>query len=499
LASAFVSTSINGGRFGQAFMNSVGADFGALGANAVGLYTDAYTLPNVLGHAAVGCLAAAIAGRDCASGGIGAATSALVTPAARDALYSGENNSELVTGADGTLLMQQTYNDPVRNAMVTGLSVLGGGVTAGLLGRDSSTAADAARNEALNNALSPKLKELANAGPNCKAGSCVQYLDALKAEKARAQQEYDACMRAADCTAVRAADLSSDLLRLQTAYEQTVRRGIYVGDLKWNGNGNTVPADYFDGLTGLGAIGTGAALRVNTLRAGERPEGIASGGNRGSVNQVPAAQSVRNPSNTFGTTDGLSPDAELQARLPSYDPAEVRPAGNSVYGLDRQGVGAPKVGEVGVEGANSLGVPVTRPANPLSPVLELDAYGNEIMYRTMSEKQFAQLKETGKLPPTTETSISPSVEYSSKYDGVTVKITVAPGTSAQLQEIGIAANKPAATQFPNMPTQTGSWMQTNARFKVEGGQMTTQLGQGKAIDIFNQNIVDFELIRKGGH
>ena len=110
-----------------------------------------------------------------------------------------------------------------------------------------------------------------------------------------------------------------------------------------------------------------------------------------------------------------------------------------------------------------------------------------------------QLVDTGKLPPTTETSISPSVDYSSKYDGVTVKITVAPGTSAQLQEIGITANKPAATQFPDMSTQTGSWMQTNARFKVEGGQMTTQLGHGNGIDILNQNIVDFKVVPKGAN
>ena len=149
--------------------------------------------------------------------------------------------------------------------------------------------------------------------------------------------------------------------------------------------------------------------------------------------------------------------------------------------------------------AAEIGVPVSRSKNPLSPVLEHDAYGNEIMYRTMSKEQYLQFTESGKLPPTTETSISPSVLYSSKYDGVTVKITVAPGTSDALQEIGIAVNKPAAIQFPNMSTQTGSWMQTNARFKVEGGQMTTQLGQGNAIDILNQNIVDFALVPKGVH
>jgi len=326
LVSAFINTSINGGSFGQAFMNSVAGDMGAIGANAMGLYTDAYTLPNVLGHAAIGCLAAAIASRDCVSGAIGAAASALITPAARDALYSGENNLEQVPGADGTLLMRETYSDPVKNAMVTGMSMLSGSMAAGLTGRDAGTAADAARNEALNNALSPKLKELANAGPNCKAGDCVQYVEALKTEKVRTQLEYDACMRAADCTAARAADLGSDLLRLQTTYEQTVRRGIYVGDLNWNGTGNPVPADYFDGLTGLGAIGTGAALRGNALRAGERPEGIASGARaESSVNGVKLNNQLTSQAITDGhafgkhigefSNLGISTEAQFQAHV----------------------------------------------------------------------------------------------------------------------------------------------------------------------------------------
>jgi len=46
-----------------------------------------------------------------------------------------------------------------------------------------------------------------------------------------------------------------------------------------------------------------------------------------------------------------------------------------------------------------------------------------------------------------------------------------------------------------MSTQTGKWMDTNTRFKVEGGQMTTQLGQGKGIEIFNKNIVHFEKVQ----
>jgi hypothetical protein len=46
--------------------------------------------------------------------------------------------------------------------------------------------------------------------------------------------------------------------------------------------------------------------------------------------------------------------------------------------------------------------------------------------------------------------------------------------------------------IPEPGTHVGA--KTNARFKVEKGQMTTQLGQGKAIEIFNKNIVDFEIV-----
>ena len=139
-----------------------------------------------------------------------------------------------------------------------------------------------------------------------------------------------------------------------------------------------------------------------------------------------------------------------------------------------------------------VGVPAWVSPNPLSPVQQVDAYGNEIFYRTMSPVDYATLRDTGNLPPTTETSISPVLSYSSKYAGVTVEFTVAPGTSQQLQQFGIAANPPAAAVLPDLSTQTGPWMQTNTRFKVEGGQMSTQLGQGPGIDLFNQNIILFK-------
>ena len=160
-----------------------------------------------------------------------------------------------------------------------------------------------------------------------------------------------------------------------------------------------------------------------------------------------------------------------------------------------QKTGSMKNSGGGVSG--KIGVPATRSSNPLSPVLEFDAHGNEIVYRTMSVKDYKLMRDTGAVPATTATSTSPLLSYSAsgKYDGITVKITTKPGTSAQLQKIGIAENKPAAAQFPTMSTRTGKWMDEHARFKVEGNQMTTQLGQGKALEIFNKNILDFEPIK----
>ncbi|MDR5777797.1 MULTISPECIES: hypothetical protein, partial [unclassified Caballeronia] len=154
------------------------------------------------------------------------------------------------------------------------------------------------------------------------------------------------------------------------------------------------------------------------------------------------------------------------------------------------------VENTGVSALGEIGVPVLRSPNPLSPVQEVDAFGNQIFYRTMSPEHFAYLKESGELLPTTETSISPVLSYSSAYEGTTVKFTLAPGTSEQLQEIGIAANPPTAAQLPALSTETRrGWIYTNTQFKVEGGQMTTQLGKGPGIQIFNQNLVKFDLLR----
>ena len=120
----------------------------------------------------------------------------------------------------------------------------------------------------------------------------------------------------------------------------------------------------------------------------------------------------------------------------------------------------------------------------------------------MKESHYRTLVRNNVLTGTGETSLAPLEAFSADYNGALVRLTVKPGTSAQLQEIGIAANDPAAAEFPGMSTRTGPWNQTDARFKVEAtgvmninnglGIMNTQLGKGTALDIFNANLLDFE-------
>jgi filamentous hemagglutinin len=133
----------------------------------------------------------------------------------------------------------------------------------------------------------------------------------------------------------------------------------------------------------------------------------------------------------------------------------------------------------------------------MSPVRELDWKGNEIHYRSMSERDFEKFRITGEMPSTGETSVSPMRDYAESYRGVTVRIATQPGTSERLQQIGVAANEPAAAAFPEMPIEAPNWTQTSARFKFESGQMTTQLGRGDALKIYNDNIVSAKPIRQG--
>lgn len=116
----------------------------------------------------------------------------------------------------------------------------------------------------------------------------------------------------------------------------------------------------------------------------------------------------------------------------------------------------------------------------------------EIIFRAMSEKHFKRLQKDGRMPATGETTTSPTRSFSESYDGVLVEFRMKPGTLAALEAIGVHDGTALVTgQYPNMPPTGPRWAENNARFKGEKGQINIALGRGRALDIFNDNIVGF--------
>ncbi len=151
---------------------------------------------------------------------------------------------------------------------------------------------------------------------------------------------------------------------------------------------------------------------------------------------------------------------------------------------------------------DNIGVPATRSSNPLSPVIDFDAHGNEILYRTMSPADAAKMQRTGQVPATGETFVSPLEAYSKGYNGTLVRITVKPGTMDELMSIGGTGNAGTAKLFPDLPRVSKGWTANNSQFKLEAtkiqeinnglGVVNTGLGKGEALNIFNSNILKFE-------
>ncbi|EEA5913763.1 type IV secretion protein Rhs, partial [Salmonella enterica subsp. enterica serovar Tafo] len=124
----------------------------------------------------------------------------------------------------------------------------------------------------------------------------------------------------------------------------------------------------------------------------------------------------------------------------------------------------------------------------------------EIFYRTMSEDNYATLQSTGRMPGTTETTISPTRVFSEAYDGVLVKFNMKSGTQKSLENIGIRdGSKLTEVMYPDMPspTKTKGWGYNYARFKGEGEQINIGLGKegGNALKVFNDGIDSYEVVR----
>ena len=144
--------------------------------------------------------------------------------------------------------------------------------------------------------------------------------------------------------------------------------------------------------------------------------------------------------------------------------------------------------------------------SPHSLVLEKDVHGNEIFYRRMSEEDFMEFQQKGKLPATSETFISPLKAYSEQgYTGVLVKFTTKPGTMEVLKKIGTTGNSATNRLFPDLPRTGKGWTEkTQVQFKLEGqgkpyvnkgkGVVNTGLGRAGGKETFEKQIIHFEKI-----
>jgi hypothetical protein len=121
--------------------------------------------------------------------------------------------------------------------------------------------------------------------------------------------------------------------------------------------------------------------------------------------------------------------------------------------------------------------------------------GGETFYRSMSQSHFDEMGKTGKVPATGETFVSPSKSYAQQYNGPTVEINVKAGTRSNLAGIGVRNNGPGvSSEFPNMPQVQSGWARSSAYFKQEGDIINIGLGQGSALDMFNEAITGFRQV-----
>jgi RHS repeat-associated protein len=137
-------------------------------------------------------------------------------------------------------------------------------------------------------------------------------------------------------------------------------------------------------------------------------------------------------------------------------------------------------------------------APELSP-LATDTAATETFYRTMSQANYEQLLKTGQIPATSETFISPSLQYAQQYNGVTVQFNVQAGTQNALMGMGVRNSAAAftGTAYEGLPLVQSGWGSSSAFFKIEGqGLVNVGLGQGSALNTFNNSIINFNLVPK---
>jgi hypothetical protein len=151
-------------------------------------------------------------------------------------------------------------------------------------------------------------------------------------------------------------------------------------------------------------------------------------------------------------------------------------------------------GEV-LNGAGKLNL-----GNFVKKIGDYEVFDNgEVFFRTISKEHYDELLLNKKLLGTGECTTSPNQAFSEAYSGYLVKFQVKAGTIDELKAIGLTDGSGLVQQqFGNLATSVPSgqsWNLTMARFKKEGTQVNIALGQGTALQKFNNNLLNFELIK----
>ncbi|MBK7662002.1 MAG: filamentous hemagglutinin N-terminal domain-containing protein [Sterolibacteriaceae bacterium] len=182
LVSAGIQNAIVGSSFEAALRDALVGDLAALGANRIG-GARLDTVSHALSHAALGAISAELTGKDAAAGAIGALTSALAAHPVDQALG--------LTGAS-------------RQAAVTALAMLSGGLASDALGHDPIAATNAALNEVTNNYLShPQDLERRTRLARAKSDADRALIDAEYAQlNERQREEAAACLIEGICSSV---------------------------------------------------------------------------------------------------------------------------------------------------------------------------------------------------------------------------------------------------------------------------------------------------------
>lgn len=117
----------------------------------------------------------------------------------------------------------------------------------------------------------------------------------------------------------------------------------------------------------------------------------------------------------------------------------------------------------------------------------------------MKPSHAARVAKTGRLVPTGETFTSPNLDYvRGKYNGVIMKLTVKRGTREGLLRMG-RRHPESIARFDPLGyldiAVKGKWTRHHAQFKMERGVENIGLGQGDALDYFNGNLIEWEVVR----